>query len=183
MINIVFNRTDLIYLKSVVKDYQRNDSTQVSILTLSKNNNASVVSYDSILKRKSCQANSRRSASMMLRKSDKLKRRKSYTRTTRVLVLISTSFLILHTPMALCKFITYFEDNAESLVNDLKIQKTRNQTSNQSFSDEILKSNSRETLERISYYIYYLNFALNFFLYSFNKSNFRKVIKRLMLRK
>jgi len=81
------------------------------------------------------------------------KKKFNLSRTTSVLVLISTSFLALNLPMALCKlwYFAYPSHNQKS---------------------ELIE----EIVERISCYFYYLNFCVNFFFYNFHTSKLRKVL-------
>ncbi len=81
------------------------------------------------------------------------KKKFNLNRTTYILVLISTSFLLLNLPMALCKLWYFF-----------------NPSSNQK-SEQI-----EELVERISCYIYYLNFSINFFFYNFHSTKLRRVL-------
>jgi len=104
---------------------------------------------------------------------------------TKTLMLISFVFLLLHFPLALNKC-WYFinsdfrmETNSETeLINENQSKykqngtKTINQNRNQNFE----LREYEEIFERITCYIFYLNFSINFFLYTFNKSKFRHII-------
>ncbi|RNA32294.1 thyrotropin-releasing hormone receptor-like [Brachionus plicatilis] len=50
----------------------------------------------------------RKTSFVILRNSDKRKRKKSYTKTTRLLMIVSTTFLALHMPMVLTKITNFF---------------------------------------------------------------------------
>lgn len=126
-----------------------------------------------------------------LSKSAETKRLKKYSRTTRMLLIVSTTFLILHSPIAFCK-IWYF---IKSFTGENLTSSTNNSfSSTHSYSiydlnatnkssTEFNTSSSEEILERISCYIYYLNFSLNFFLYALNGPKFRKAILNLFTKK
>lgn len=103
-------------------------------------------------------------------KAGEAKRLQKYSRTTRMLLIVSTTFLLLHMPIAGCKA-WYFVKSS--------FIKTHSGTDLRSF--EI--SSSEEVLERLSCYIYYLNFSLNFFLYALNGPKFRVAIRKLFKRK
>jgi hypothetical protein len=74
------------------------------------------------------------------------------TDTSKMLLIISNVFLLLNIPIASCKLWFYFKPS-------------------KSFRNEL--TTSEEILERITCYIYYLNFSLNFFFYSCFGSKFR----------
>lgn len=118
-------------------------------------------------------------------------RKTSYSRTTKMLLVISTCFLILNTPIALCK-LWYFlkslsfisnSNNSEIYYPTENIDHLSNQT-NLTFYEaasnlKTFEANpTEEFVERITCYIYYLNFSLNFLLYSAYGSRFRaKLLK------
>ena len=96
-------------------------------------------------------------------------RKKTYSKTTKVLFTISTTYLILHFPIALCKIWYFFKNNQQD--DDMT-------------SDVALEANPiEEIIERVTCYLYYLNFSLNFFLYSLNGSQFREAILGLFKKK
>lgn len=101
-------------------------------------------------------------------KAGEEKRIQRYSRTTRMLLIVSTTFLFLHMPIAVCKA-WYFVKSI------LKKNHSKNDLSFET-------SKSEELLERLSCYIYYLNFSLNFFLYALNGPKFREAIKNLLKR-
>jgi len=83
--------------------------------------------------------------------------------------------LSLHFPIAICK-IWYF------------LKSTTNQeyepASNSTSSEVTLEANPiEEIIERITCYLYYLNFSLNFFLYNLNGSQFRAQLLGLFRKK
>ena len=95
-------------------------------------------------------------------------RMKKYSKTTTVLFTISTTFLILNCPIAMSK-IWYIIKNSQ---NDV-LQEIEGENVNLAVQD-FNTSPIEELIERISCYLYYLNFSLNFLLYNLNGSKFRK---------
>nr|QVK45665.1 G protein-coupled receptor [Proales similis] len=93
------------------------------------------------------------------------KRRKKYSRTTKMLLLISTTFLFLNFPTALVKLF-YF-------VDAVKIQ---TKLVNETHHEKIEIGHREELFERIACFTFYLNHSINFFLYSFNGLHLSKVI-------
>jgi hypothetical protein len=141
----------------------------------------------------------------LLSRMDQTKRKKTYNKTTRTLLTISTSFLLLNTPIALSKF-SYFIKSLYETANQLEDKSILSSMSTNASSafelhmnhtthgaqlylaSEIASSPAisttntmninyrEEIIERISCYLYYINFSLNFFLYNLNGSNFRKTL-------
>ena len=138
--------------------------------------------------------------------SAKEKRKKSYTKTTKLLFSISISFLTFHCPIALCKiyyFIKYQASRASSSSSSLATS-----SANMSFvptSDELswlifnasndsnaiiyneastfgVESPIEHLIERVTSHMYYLNFIMNFFLYSMNGSKFREALFNIFYR-
>ena len=131
------------------------------------------------------------------------KRKKKYSRATLVLLSISTSFLILNFPIALCKIIFTFGSKIESayeppeqivrthnientIVHEILDEEELNRTlvssalfnaSYTSFASDI--DPLAHLLDKITTNLHYLNFVLNFFLYSLNGAKFRKSVLRL----
>lgn len=124
---------------------------------------------------------------------------KGYTRTTKILLLISTSFLFLNFPIAIFKSYMFIKHNP--LKNTLwvinKSSEINNQTTSNmnstiqieqdlNFFDNItsssyeIKSTFESFFEIISDDLYYLNFFFNFFFYSFSGTNFRKALFNLL---
>lgn len=140
---------------------------------------------------------SMRGMSILSRKGQ-IRRKKKYSKTTKVLLTISTTFLILHCPIAICK-IWYFIKSSSDPIQETSTNKSIfNSTTyynadyqlynnnNSSFikmtddSDNAMEANPiEEIIERITCYLYYLNFSLNFFLYTLNGSKFRDIIIRM----
>jgi hypothetical protein len=92
-----------------------------------------------------------------------------FTRTTYVLLMISSCFLLLNMPMAICKlwyFLNLTENKSETIF--LSFQQ----------NDSTLHE---ELFERVSCYIYYLNFCINFFLYNLNLLKLRKMFMSIYL--
>ncbi|CAF0746902.1 unnamed protein product, partial [Brachionus calyciflorus] len=159
-------------------EFDRNCST-ISHLA----RNSSLLSYNS-----NSNSIKRKVSFIILRNSDKRKRKKSYTRTTRLLLIVSSTFLILNTPMALCKITNFFKIDffqRDDFVADIETYTTLNEQLNMTGNYSITNGefgykdiNIGEIFERFASYVYYLNFSLNFFLYSFNKSKFKKALTR-----
>ena len=102
--------------------------------------------------------------------------------TNRTLFLISIVFLILHFPLAVNKS-WYFFDGNYNLIEKENIELTGNYSEyfgNDTLMEEtdlkqkLTLNEYEEIFERISCYLFYLNFSLNFFLYTSNKSK-RKI--------
>lgn len=88
----------------------------------------------------------------------------SYSRTTRILILISISYFVLNAPMVYSKLKHFFasDDEGQSVhVNPYR----------------------EEIIERLSCYLYYMNFSINFFLYVLNRSTFREILLNLFKKK
>ena len=96
------------------------------------------------------------------------KRFKSYSRTTRMLIIISATYIMLNALMAYLKLRHLFEPY---FISD-----------DQHHVEERKRLNN-ELLERASCYLYYLNFSINFFLYVLNKSTFTDILFDLFKRR
>ena len=120
-------------------------------------------------------------------------RMKTYSKTTTVLFTISTTFLILNCPTAIVKLWyiiknSRYEIALENFIknsnmtqeNFLKLNKSM---TNLTLSNDFITSPFEELAERVSCYLYYLNFSLNFFLYNLNGSKFRKAVIRIFIKK
>ena len=109
-------------------------------------------------------------------------RKKKYSKTSKVLFLISITFLVLHFPMCVSKI--YFILNMTNVVNSITSRAQQlNSTilisvkSNYTNNTQVLNNGfefdfnlSQKILFNLSNKLYYLNFGLNFFLYSFDRS-------------
>jgi hypothetical protein len=125
------------------------------------------------------------------------KRDKLYSKSTNVVLSISTTFLVLHCPIAICKLYSFLKYKK---TNFLENEKTiYNNTSNVDVLQKFLKNSSNSNsyrnmtvytnepgdvmldhlIERISNNIYYLSFLINFFLYSLNGSKFRNALIKM----
>lgn len=116
-----------------------------------------------------------------------IRRKKVYWRMTRILLAITTSFLILNFPFCFLK-LRYFIRGFASITKSS--QPTHSSASNQtdyknvtpsssaaSFKEHMDASIIDELIERITYYIYYLNFSINFILFAFSVSKSKLKIK------
>lgn len=89
----------------------------------------------------------------------RLRRSKYHRRITKMLLIISTTFLLLNTPMHLLKVYYFFFTTDDT-------------------SDE--KSSYESIIEMLTFYLFYTNFAINFFLYSLCGKNFRSCLMDLL---
>lgn len=109
------------------------------------------------------------------------RRRQTYSRTTSILILISVTFILLNSLMAYSKLRYHFaehdDDENEKMFNN---GTTTTMISDEDVVDVGIRENVRslndELIERISCYLYYLNFSINFFLYVLKKSKFRDIL-------
>ena len=103
-----------------------------------------------------------------------------YMRTTRILFIISVSFFLMHTPTALlkCWYIV------KALIIDDVDDRLKTIQNNSTLDNEYYLINEtkplEELIERITCYIYYLHYSLNFFLYVLNMRKFRKKLLELI---
>jgi hypothetical protein len=103
------------------------------------------------------------SAIVNLPQPQKERRFKKYIKSTRMLFIISITYLILNTPIAICK-IRYSLQSFNSLFsaeNSLVSIAVKNVSNSSSIESNYLE----EIFERFSCYIYYMNFTLNFVFY------------------
>ncbi|CAF1313661.1 unnamed protein product [Adineta steineri] len=89
----------------------------------------------------------------------RLRRSKYHRRITKMLLIISTTFLLLNTPMHLLKVYYFFFSNDDTY-------------------DE--KSSYESIIEMLTFYLFYTNFSINFFLYSLCGKNFRSCLMDLI---
>jgi hypothetical protein len=89
----------------------------------------------------------------------RLRRSKYHRRITKMLLIISTTFLLLNTPMHLLKIYYFFFSNDDTY-------------------DE--KNSVESTIEMLTFYLFYTNFSINFFLYSLCGKNFRSSLMDLI---
>ncbi len=89
----------------------------------------------------------------------RLRRSKYHRRITKMLLIISTTFLLLNTPMHLLKVYYFFFSNDDTY-------------------DE--KSSYESIIEMLTFYLFYTNFSINFFLYSLCGKNFRLCLMDLI---
>ncbi|CAF1340028.1 unnamed protein product [Adineta steineri] len=89
----------------------------------------------------------------------RLRRSKYHRRITKMLLIISTTFLLLNTPMHLLKIYYFFFSNDDTY-------------------DE--KNSTESIIEMLTFYLFYTNFSINFFLYSLCGKNFRSSLMDLI---
>ena len=89
----------------------------------------------------------------------RLRRSKYHRRITKMLLIISTTFLLLNTPMHLLK-VYYFFFSDDDTYDD--------------------KSSYESIIEMLTFYLFYTNFSINFFLYSLCGKNFRACLMDLI---
>jgi len=160
--------------KNESKNYQsfmKRDKFEVKPKKSVKFNDSLLISYKKETKQ----------VSINFQRESRIKRTKVYSEATKCLFLISFVFLLLHCPLALNKIIYFLNENLipskTSLDFDYFDQMSPNSTQYHD-STELETSEKEEIFERITCYIFYLNFSLNFFLYTYNKSKFRNIITR-----
>lgn len=154
----------------------------------------------SLLKKKSFLATAARKTTLTqsIDQTAQVKRIKSYSEATKTLLIISFMFLILHSPIALDKLLYFIKENFMDMsidhtnsnassfyyFNNLSINKndTNKTTYNNALYLKLEANQLEEIFERIACYIYYSNFSLNFFLYTYNKSKFRRIIFKVFER-
>ncbi|CAF1068374.1 unnamed protein product [Rotaria sordida] len=86
----------------------------------------------------------------------RLRRSKYHRRITKMLLIISTTFLLLNTPMHLLKIYYFF------------------------FSIDDTNDSTESIIEMLTFYLFYTNFSINFFLYSLCGKNFRSCLMDLI---
>jgi hypothetical protein len=117
---------------------------------------------------------------LVLTKSERQRRNKAYSKTTKMLFILSATFLVLQTPIALNKA-WYFFKNQKSNTPTIELQfniTSSNSSSNHTTTSSQMRQTSpnEEIIERLACYFYYLNFSLNFFLYTFNGPKFKNLL-------
>jgi hypothetical protein len=90
----------------------------------------------------------------------RLRRSKYHRRITKMLLIISTTFLLLNTPMHLLKIYYFFFSNDDDTHNE--------------------KNSIESIIEMLTFYLFYTNFSINFFLYSLCGKNFRSSLMDLI---
>lgn len=118
----------------------------------------------------------------LLRRSAELKRAKMYSKTTRMLIIISITFILLNSPMAISRIHSVLLSSIEPQLNHT----IRTNCSNNSMDISTRYTNkelNHHLMQRISGYFYYLNFSVNFFLYVLNGSQFREMLLKFTSRK
>lgn len=112
-----------------------------------------------------------------------LNQSRKYSRTTKMLLTLSITFLLLNTPMAFNKIVYFIK---YSTLFDSKAQNQTHSTHSMNFTasrSSLERSSNEEILERLACYLYYLQFSLNFFLYAFNGSKFKKILFKVTTKK
>ncbi|CAF1046400.1 unnamed protein product [Rotaria sp. Silwood1] len=89
----------------------------------------------------------------------RLRRSKYHRRITKMLLIISTTFLLLNTPVHLLKIYYFFFSTDDTY-------------------DE--KNSIESIIEMLTFYLFYTNFSINFFLYSLCGKNFRSCLMDLI---
>jgi hypothetical protein len=114
-----------------------------------------------------------------------IRRKKVYWRMTHILLAITTSFLILNFPFCFLK-LRYFIRGFASITKTAPHPHSTNQTTTleyknvtpvNQFKESMDASQIDELIERVTYYIYYLNFSINFILFAFSVSKSKLKIK------
>lgn len=108
--------------------------------------------------------------------------------TTKTLLIIATTFLILNFPIACLKtynFIFYnnnlsinnftFLENTTNIISDYHNSNNFNLTDYIDTLEQMVDStNTKQIIEKLASFIYYVNFSINFFLYTFKTRQFRE---------
>lgn len=105
-------------------------------------------------------------------------RNKAYSKTTKTLLVLSVTFLVLNAQQAFIKIIYFFKYSAISASSTEIRNDATNKTNSSILNVKKERSQSEEIQERLACYFYYLQFSLNFFLYAFNSSKFRYALAK-----
>jgi hypothetical protein len=125
-----------------------------------------------------------------LRRSELRKRKRGYSKTTRMLLVISTVYIFLNAPLAFSKlrFLvanmsideTVFSTSVDlNMTTSFDLGNISNHSAS-SIQKDYKNTATDELIERLTCYLYYLNFAINFLLYSFNGPAFLSQFMRLV---
>ncbi len=111
---------------------------------------------------------------------------KSNKETTKILLIIASTFLILNFPLAASKTYYFFAANEKktqtsffttisySFFND-SVQIINNTISLTGNNDKLEDNKTtKEIIEKIAQFIYYINYSINFYLYTFKTKQFRE---------
>jgi hypothetical protein len=107
-----------------------------------------------------------------------MKRKKVYMRTTRMLLVVSTTFLLLNAPLALSKVRYFLDDLIFSKKTDSPSHLAHSLSANETATAALEWNYSAldELIERLSCYMYYFNFSVHFLLYMFNGPKFKNAL-------
>jgi hypothetical protein len=114
------------------------------------------------------------SIASMLSKTQKRTRLNNYIKSIKSLFLVTVSFLLLNTPIAICK-IRYSVQAIHSMIASFMITKEFESDDGEMAASAYFYD---ELAERITCYIYYLNFCLNFIIYFLKIKKFKKKIPK-----
>jgi hypothetical protein len=179
VIIIVANVLISIKLTRSVIQRAQNAGTHDQSVPTNRKNNLNIFSHTSTQP-----ATRTLSNGLNLRRSELRKRKRVYSKTTRMLLLISAVYLFLNAPIALAKVRFFIANmNSDAAANATAINDDQNMTTRFDFgnisnhSDPFLQTvyantAKEELIERLTCYLYYLNFAINFLLYSLNGPTF-----------
>ncbi len=115
----------------------------------------------------------------------RMRLKQKYTKTTGMLITISITFLLLNFPMAISKLKHLTIDETASVLNSSSVTHSSFNNTTLNVTPEEVDYRSRVSdiiLQRLAYYLYYLNFSLNFSLYALSGSNFRSAMIRVFMR-
>jgi hypothetical protein len=129
-------------------------------ITTSHVNELSPIKPNEVTKKPSMLQKARYSISIRWRNQTNLmlinsRKKFNFYKRTYILILISTCFLCMNTPMALCKLWYFIKPSSSYTLNS-----------------------TEEILERFSCYVYYLNFCINFFLYNLKFSKLKLIFTK-----
>ena len=125
----------------------------------------------------------RYSSSLKLRVFDQHRRKKvrKIPKITKILFCLSSTFLVLNFPIAFLKIWNFLKSN--DFQPSISMTKKDLPMNYHQPNEETNQTHSEEIIERIAFYLYYLNFSINFFLFTINESKFSERLWSLFRQK
>jgi hypothetical protein len=109
---------------------------------------------------------------------------KSNKETTKILLIIASTFLMLNFPLAATKTYYFFAVTEQTTQNSFLTTTSNFQNDSIVLNNKTISSTggenelddhkTKEIIEKIAQFIYYLNYCINFFLYTFKTKQFRE---------
>ena len=122
----------------------------------------------------------------------KIKRMKAYSKTTRMLLIISTIFFFLNVPMAFSK-LRYLVTNLIAVappISHLESANALNSYQNATLNTSTVSASGFDSftqldqiIERLACYLYYLNYSINFVLYTCSGERFKETMVKFLKRR